>query len=160
MVSIRNALYRVDDKERVMLRFLQGNGFNYEKTMKSLDEHLEWRLANLPVDSSDVEDHANNGLLYFFGRDIRFRPILHIPVKKIADANVNPVLHTIASQRILDQTRNFYDGIRTQKPGGSREGRKHDRSNQHVRNRGVVNADHSAEKYCTNDAEQLSCQAI
>ena len=80
---------RVDDKDRTMLRFLQGNGFNYEKTLKSLEAHIEWRLNNLPAELEDVETYANNGLIYFLGRDKRFRPILHIPVRKIADENVS-----------------------------------------------------------------------
>ncbi len=79
---------RVDDKDRFVLRFLQGNGFDYVKTFKSLEEHLEWRVANLPVDSEEIEAYANKGLLYFFGHDIKFRPILHINVKRISDANV------------------------------------------------------------------------
>ncbi len=78
----------VDDKDRLVLRFLQGNGFDYAKTMKSLDEHLEWRLNNLPVESEEIEELAKTGLIYFFGRDKRFRPVLHIPVKKLADANI------------------------------------------------------------------------
>ncbi len=79
---------RVDNKDRIVLRFLQGNGFNYEKTIKSLDEHLEWRIKSLPVELEDVETEVQQGLLYFFGRDKRYRPVLHIAVKRLTAASV------------------------------------------------------------------------
>lgn len=82
-----------------MLRFLQGNGFNYEKTAKSLTAHLEWRIGNLPVDE-EIEEYANKGFLYFFGRDIRFRPVLHISVKKLIEENVIYLIKNANSSRM------------------------------------------------------------
>ena len=78
----------MDNKDRILLRFLQGNGFNYEKTIKSLDEHLEWRIKSLPVELEDVEPQVQQGLLYFFGRDKRYRPVLNIAVKRLTAASV------------------------------------------------------------------------
>jgi len=78
----------VDDKDRLILRFLQGNKFHYEKTLKSLEEHIEWRINSLPVDSEEIEELAKSGIIYFFGRDKGYRPVLHINVKKMIDANL------------------------------------------------------------------------
>ena len=89
----------MDNNDRVLLRFLQGNGFNYTKTMNSLDEHLEWRIKNLPVELEDVESLVQQGLLYFHGRDKRYRPVLHIPVKRLTGANVRMSLRlSVAAQ--------------------------------------------------------------
>jgi len=87
----------VDDKDRHVLRFLQGNGWDYAKTAKSLDEHLEWRIQNLPMESEDIEELAKKGLIYWFGRDKRYRPVLHLNVKKISESGLpNETLSNLA----------------------------------------------------------------
>lgn len=87
----------VDDKDRLVLRFLQGNGFDYDKTLKSLEEHIEWRIKSLPVESEEIEELAKAGIIYFFGRDKRYRPVMHINVKKMVDAKLpNETLSQLA----------------------------------------------------------------
>ena len=59
------------------IRFLQANGYDFEKTLKFIMEHIEWRLKYLPVVPTDnVKRILNLGYLYIHGRDNRFRPIL------------------------------------------------------------------------------------
>eukprot|EP00826_Nyctotherus_ovalis_P021389 TRINITY_DN1689_c0_g1_i16.p1 TRINITY_DN1689_c0_g1~~TRINITY_DN1689_c0_g1_i16.p1 ORF type:complete len:217 (-),score=70.32 TRINITY_DN1689_c0_g1_i16:122-772(-) len=87
----------IRDRDRLVLRFLQGNNFNYEKTLKSLEEHIEWRINNLPIESEEIEELAKKGIIYFFGRDKRYRPVMHISVKKMVDANLpNEILSQLA----------------------------------------------------------------
>ncbi len=72
-----------------MLRFMQASGYDCEMTYKSLTAHLEWRLRTLPIDFEEVETLAQTGLLYLFGRDRQFRPVLHFPLKRLCEAKVS-----------------------------------------------------------------------
>lgn len=59
------------------LRFLQANGYDYEKAFNSIKVHIEWRLKCLPVNPTDnVKKLLNLGFFYIHGRDNRFRPII------------------------------------------------------------------------------------
>jgi len=59
------------------LRFLIANHFNYDHTLKTILEYIEWKKANLPVKLTPaMTTYLNSGILYVHGRDNRFRPII------------------------------------------------------------------------------------
>ena len=41
--------------EYILLRFLQGNNGNFERTAQCLKQHVSWRAINLPIEIEDVE---------------------------------------------------------------------------------------------------------
>ena len=59
------------------LRFLLAYSFDYEKALKFILDHIDWRSKFLPVSPSDtVKKLLNIGFVYVHGRDNRFRPIV------------------------------------------------------------------------------------
>ena len=82
-------IIRIDNRNNVLLRFLQGNQYDCDKTLNCILEHLLWRIDNLPVPIEEVDSYIKQGLLYIFGRDKSYRPILHASVKKICDSEIS-----------------------------------------------------------------------
>lgn len=61
---------------REKYRYLQGCGFDHQKTYDSIMSHKNFMIENLPVDmSGGIEDLLNTGVFYFYKRDKGFRPI-------------------------------------------------------------------------------------
>mmetsp|Transcript_70981 Transcript_70981/g.82631 ORF Transcript_70981/g.82631 Transcript_70981/m.82631 type:complete len:412 (+) Transcript_70981:14-1249(+) len=82
-----------DWPESETLRFLQANQFKYKPTVKALQEYLQWRDATIPVTlTPTVEKYLQKGIVYFFGRDCRMRPILvmngHLMNPKYVDIDI------------------------------------------------------------------------
>ncbi|KMZ80380.1 hypothetical protein PVIIG_06018 [Plasmodium vivax India VII] len=78
--------------DNYVLRFLQGNEFNFEKCYYDMLRHLEWRDENLPVKYEDVEDMLKKGYIYVHGRDKQMHPIIIINCKNFISASAKDVL--------------------------------------------------------------------
>jgi hypothetical protein len=66
-----------DWKEYNSLRNLQATGYNIQKTIENLLQHLVWRKENFPLKiTNKAMEILNLGFIYFHGRDNRFRPIM------------------------------------------------------------------------------------
>jgi CRAL/TRIO domain len=77
-----------DDDNRILLRFLQGNNFVFKKTAESLTNHVKWRETELKINESLAKSLLPYGLIYFFGRDRMFRPVLILNIRKILDMKI------------------------------------------------------------------------
>ncbi|GAB66552.1 hypothetical protein PCYB_093370, partial [Plasmodium cynomolgi strain B] len=80
------------EDDNYVLRFLQGNEFNFEKCYYDMLKHLEWRDENLPVKYEDVEDMLKKGYIYVHGRDKHMHPIIIINCKNFISASAKDVL--------------------------------------------------------------------
>ncbi|SBT71374.1 CRAL/TRIO domain-containing protein, putative [Plasmodium malariae] len=85
----------VFNDDNYVLRFLQGNEYNFEKCYYDMVRHLEWRKENLPVKYEDVKDILNNGYIYVHGRDKQMHPIIVINCKNFITANAKDVLKVV-----------------------------------------------------------------
>jgi hypothetical protein len=74
-----------DDDHRVLLRFLQGNNFVIKKTAESLLSHVHWRETELIINEALAKSLLPYGLIYFYGRDRMYRPVLILNIRKILD---------------------------------------------------------------------------
>ncbi|KAL4441557.1 hypothetical protein ABPG74_021489 [Tetrahymena malaccensis] len=87
------------------LRFLYANQFKYEKTLKTMETHQEWRSQALPPKfTEEIKQFLETGAFYVHGRDNRFRPILVINVKRLNFKNIK-------IQLILDSMTYFFEFI-------------------------------------------------
>ena len=64
-------------------RLLQASDYDIEKTYKMLKENLLWRNSFPPSMSPEDIIIINSGLLYIYGRDTKYRPILVIEAQKL-----------------------------------------------------------------------------
>mmetsp|Transcript_35566 Transcript_35566/g.32050 ORF Transcript_35566/g.32050 Transcript_35566/m.32050 type:complete len:292 (+) Transcript_35566:118-993(+) len=72
------------------LKFLHANQWNFDKAVKTIQEYLDWRKKNLPVNiNGKIHDFLDSGIIYVHGRDNRFRPILVLNTYKLDPKNVN-----------------------------------------------------------------------
>lgn len=72
----------------MMLRYLQAEKFDYEKSMVAIFEHFEWLGKTFPMDPEAPQSHkwyrlANIGFLYVCKRDKKGRPVIVMNVEKI-----------------------------------------------------------------------------
>jgi hypothetical protein len=73
-----------------VLRFLQGNNWDYEKTLTAIHAHTDWQKKYLPPKyTQEIEDFFKQGIIYLQGRDNHLRPILTIVTRKIDVDRVN-----------------------------------------------------------------------
>ena len=77
-----------DDDHRILLRFLQGNNYIIKKTAESLSSHAKWRETELKIDEALAKSLLPYGLIYFFGRDRMFRPVMILNMRKILDMKI------------------------------------------------------------------------
>ena len=49
--------YSIDDNQRIILRFLQGNHFKFKQTADDLKEHVQWKILSLPVPQEAVSQY-------------------------------------------------------------------------------------------------------
>ncbi|CAI2374731.1 unnamed protein product [Moneuplotes crassus] len=63
---------------REMFRFLQSYKFDNQNTYNGIMAHHEFFKVNLPVDEELLKKYYDVGLMYFYKRDKRMRPILII----------------------------------------------------------------------------------
>ncbi|KJP90171.1 hypothetical protein AK88_00019 [Plasmodium fragile] len=80
------------EDDNYVLRFLQGNEFNFEKCYYDMIRHLEWRDENLPVLYEDIKDMLEKGYIYVHGRDKKMHPIIIINCKSFITADTKDVL--------------------------------------------------------------------
>jgi hypothetical protein len=64
-------------KESEILKFLQANEYDYEKTQTSLKNSVDWSNKTIPVKlNENITRILNSGFIYIHGRDDRFRPLI------------------------------------------------------------------------------------
>lgn len=73
-----------------VMRFIQGSQYNLKDSEVNIKNHDKWRLAkpNQETLLAEFEFHMKNGLVYFCGRDNRFRPIVVVNVAKCIQMKV------------------------------------------------------------------------
>lgn len=77
-----------DDENRVVLRFLQGLHWDYQKSYDQILEHAEWAAKVNISDITPFKDYLNAGFLYAYRRDKNMRPIIIVNVRKIIDSGI------------------------------------------------------------------------
>lgn len=81
------------------LKFLIAFSCHVDKSVKGIQEYIEWRKATIPIQLTPVIlDYLNSGLLYTHGRDHKFRPIIYLNCYMIdpAKMDIDQLLLTIA----------------------------------------------------------------
>lgn len=67
---------------RELYRFYQGCAYNAKKAYEGILDNHQFLKDNLPVDVSGIEHILQSGMVYFCKRDIHYRPVLVVNVKK------------------------------------------------------------------------------
>lgn len=68
---------------------MQANNFDHEKTKPCVESYTAWRKEYLPVQSSEsIIETLKAGLIYYVGRDHRFRPILVLRANMLNQLNL------------------------------------------------------------------------
>lgn len=78
-----------DDQNMMVLRFLQGLKWDYQKTYDEIIEHSKWVNANVTHDASKFVSDLNLGVLYGFGRDRMMHPVIIINVRRMIDTGID-----------------------------------------------------------------------
>jgi hypothetical protein len=76
-----------DFRERY--RYLQGCGYDHQKTYDSIVAHSKFVAEHLPASPEGVEDLLNSGAFYFYKRDKHFRPVCIINCKKLVKTEMD-----------------------------------------------------------------------
>ena len=92
-----------DDENRMVLRFLQGLKWDYQKTYDEIHEHSLWRKT-LNLNQSEFMEDLNRGIIYGVRRDINMRPIIIVNVRRLVDSRI-PV------ERLLQVTSFFFEYV-------------------------------------------------
>lgn len=74
---------------REVFRHYQGCGFNDKETYDSIVENHKFITENLPVNIDGLDEHLESGMVYFYKRDVHFRPICIINVKKLVKTEIS-----------------------------------------------------------------------
>jgi len=77
-----------DDENRIVLRFLQGLKWDYQKTYDEIVEHAKWK-ASLITDYNHFKDDLELGVIYGVRRDKMMHPILVINVRRMIDTKIS-----------------------------------------------------------------------
>ena len=83
-----------DDENRMVLRFLQGLKWDYQKTYDEIVEHSQWKKT-LNLDLNQFREDLELGVVYGVRRDINMRPVIIINVRRMIDSRI-PVDRLIA----------------------------------------------------------------
>jgi hypothetical protein len=90
---------RYDDDERMIQRFLEGFGWKPKEAFEGILAHQTF-LNSFPLEISiqtRILEELNKGYMYLYKRDMSFRPIICINVKKLAKSNAKEdMLWTLA----------------------------------------------------------------
>jgi len=73
---------------REQFRFYQGCNYDPKMTYEGILENHQFISENIPVEVEGVEEFLQNGMVYFYKRDIHFRPVCIINVKKLVNADI------------------------------------------------------------------------
>ena len=77
-----------DDENLILLRFLQGLKWDYQKAYDAIIEHSEWKLSVKDIVEGGADrfkDDLELGVLYGYKRDIKMHPIIFINVRRMLD---------------------------------------------------------------------------
>ena len=76
-----------DDENRMVLRFLQGLKWDYQKTYDEILEHAEWKKT-LNLDLNQFREDLELGVIYGVRRDRNMRPVIIINVRRMVDSRI------------------------------------------------------------------------
>ena len=76
-----------DDENRLVLRFLQGLKWDYQKTYDEILEHAEWR-SKINMDPTQYLEDLEKGVLYGMRRDKMMHPVIIINVRRLIDTKM------------------------------------------------------------------------
>lgn len=74
-----------DDSNRILLRFLQGLKWDYQKTYDEINEHHVWQQTVHTLQPEKFWPLLQSGILYGLKRDINQHPIIVMNVRRIVD---------------------------------------------------------------------------
>lgn len=76
-------------QDNTRLKFLQANGFDFDKTVAAMADYMNWKTTKLVVQEQPVlRKHLERGMMYFCGRDCNYKPVIVLDVKKIIDSSI------------------------------------------------------------------------
>ena len=79
-----------DDENRLVLRFLQGLKWDYQKTYDEILEHHTWRMSQ-DLDYEHFREDLELGVVYGVRRDKNMRPVVIINVRRMIDSAITEV---------------------------------------------------------------------
>ena len=74
---------------REQYRFYQGCNYDWKKAFEGIQDNHEFLSKHLPIKIEEIEEFLQNGMVYFYKRDIHFRPVCIINVKKLCQADID-----------------------------------------------------------------------
>lgn len=77
-----------DDENRMVLRFLQGLKWDYQKTYDEILEHSIWHKS-LDLNYESYREELELGVIYGVRRDKNMRPIIIINVRRMVDSGIS-----------------------------------------------------------------------
>ena len=77
-----------DDENRLVLRFLQGLKWDYQKTYDEILEHNQFR-KQLDLDYEHFREELELGIVYGVRRDKNMRPVIIINVRRMIDSRIS-----------------------------------------------------------------------
>jgi len=78
-----------DDADRIVLRFLQGLKWDYQKTYDEIIEHHKWQSEVRELQPDTFWPLLQSGILYGLKRDIQQHPIIVMNVRRIIDTKAD-----------------------------------------------------------------------
>ena len=77
-----------DDENRMVLRFLQGLKWDYQKTYDEIVAHSEWiKTQNFDYDA--FKEDLELGVIYGVRRDKNMRPVIIVNVRRMIDSQIS-----------------------------------------------------------------------
>ena len=77
---------------RFQYRYLQGEGYDPQKTVDALHAYKEYLETRITVTEEEALPILNSGMLYAYKRDLSFRPVVIINVRKVIKQKVDITL--------------------------------------------------------------------
>lgn len=78
-----------DDDNHFLLRILQGKKWKYDVAAATMIELNDWKVSTYPIQYDAIKSTLEKGIVYGYGRDKRFRPIIVVNCQKILDNAVS-----------------------------------------------------------------------
>jgi hypothetical protein len=82
------ALRSKHDDKNSLLRFLQANDYKIKDTIAAIQRHVKALESELIINIENVKKFQPLGIIHFYGRDIAYRPLMIINVRKILDSKI------------------------------------------------------------------------
>lgn len=73
---------------REMFRHYQGCNYDVNNAYDSILTNHEFMKKNVPVNMEGLDEFLQSGMVYFYKRDIHYRPVCIINVKKLVKMNI------------------------------------------------------------------------